>query len=82
MVAKSKNAQSGMELAERHHDAPRSESQWVRSHFSVKRWESDKHQSWGLPAEGFRDHVATVFRFLEWQENLCVWVVSCAAGSR
>ena len=28
-------------------------------HFSVKRWESEKYKSWGLPAEGFRGHVAT-----------------------
>ena len=25
----------------------------------MKRWESDKHKSCCLPAEGFRDHVAT-----------------------
>ena len=36
---------------------PLSEIHWIRSHFSVKKWESDKHKSWGFPAEGFRDHV-------------------------
>ena len=38
---------------------PFSESQWNRDHFSVKNWVSEKHKSWGLPAEGFQGHVAT-----------------------
>ena len=38
---------------------PPSESHWNRGHFSLKKWESEKHKSWGLPVEGFRDHVAT-----------------------
>ena len=25
----------------------------------MRRWESDKHKSWSIPAGGFRDHVAT-----------------------
>ena len=29
---------------------PLSESKWVVSHFSVRKWESDKHKSWGSPS--------------------------------
>ena len=36
---------------------PLRKSQWNRSHFSVKKWESEKHKSWGRPAEGFHGHV-------------------------
>ena len=36
---------------------PHSESQ--QGLFSMKRWESEKHKSWFVPAEGFKDHVAT-----------------------
>ena len=25
----------------------------------LKKWDSEKHKSWGLPAEGFKGHVAT-----------------------
>ena len=38
---------------------PLSESQWVESHFIVQKWEPEKHKSWSIPAEGFRDHVTT-----------------------
>ena len=38
---------------------PLSESQWNRGHFSMRKWESEKHKSWGWPAEGFKGHVAT-----------------------
>ena len=38
---------------------PRNESQWNRGHFSMKKWESEKHKGWGLPAEGFKGHVVT-----------------------
>ena len=38
---------------------PLSESQWNRGLFSIKKWESEKHKSWGMPAEGFKRHVAT-----------------------
>ena len=34
---------------------PLSESQWNRSHFSMKKWESERC----MPAEGFRGHVTT-----------------------
>ena len=35
------------------------ESQWNTGHFSMRKCESEKHQSWCLPAEGFKGHVAT-----------------------
>ena len=38
---------------------PLNESQWVKGHFIVQEWESEKHKSWGLQAGGFRDRVAT-----------------------
>ena len=37
---------------------PLSESQWHRGHFSMRKWESEKHKSWGMPAEGFKGIVA------------------------
>ena len=36
-----------------------SESQWNRGHFTKRKWESEKHESWGMKAEGFKVHVAT-----------------------
>ena len=30
-----------------------------QGHFSITKWESEKHRSWGIPAEGFKGHVAT-----------------------
>ena len=38
---------------------PLSESQWNMAHFSMRKWESEKHKSWSMPAEGFKGHVAT-----------------------
>ena len=38
---------------------PFSESRLKRGHFSMTKWESEKHKSWGMPAEGFGGHVAT-----------------------
>ena len=38
---------------------PLSENQWDSGHFSMKKWESEKHKSCGLPAEGFKGRVAT-----------------------
>ena len=38
---------------------PLSECQWKRGHFSVTKWESEKHKSLSMPAEGFEGHVAT-----------------------
>ena len=31
----------------------------TRGHFSAKKWESEKHKSWGMPAEVFKGHVET-----------------------
>ena len=36
---------------------PLSESHWNRGHFSMKKWESEKHKSC-MPAERFKSHVA------------------------
>ena len=33
---------------------PPSGSQWKRGHFSMREWESEKHKSWSMPAEGFK----------------------------
>ena len=30
-----------------------------QGHFSTRKWESEKHKSWSMPAEGFKGHVAT-----------------------
>ena len=38
---------------------PLSESQWNRGHFSMKKWESEKHRCWCMQMEGFSGHVAT-----------------------
>ena len=38
---------------------PLSDNQWIRGHFSMRKWESEKHKSWSMPAEGFKGHVAT-----------------------
>ena len=38
---------------------PQYESQWNRGHSSMKKWESEKHKCRGIPAEGFKGHVAT-----------------------
>ena len=36
-----------------------SESQWNMGHFSMRKWKSEKHKSWSIPAEEFKGHVAT-----------------------
>ena len=56
---------------------PLSESQWNRGHFSMKKWESERHKNWGSPAEGFMGHVATEGSLLgragKWRA--CDWAV-------
>ena len=56
---------------------PLSESQWNRGYFSMKKLESEKHKNWGLPAEGFKGHVATdgssLGRAGKW--GACGWAV-------
>ena len=27
--------------------------------FQYEKWESEKHENWGMPAEGFKGHVVT-----------------------
>ena len=43
----------------------------------MKRWESEKHKSWSMPAEGFKGHVATDCSLLlnagKW--GACGWAV-------
>ena len=55
---------------------PRSESQCNRGHLSIKKWESEKHKSWCMPAE-FKGHVATDGSLLgtagKWEA--CGWAV-------
>ena len=38
---------------------PLCESRWNRGHFSVKKWESEKHKSWDILAKGVVGHVTT-----------------------
>ena len=38
---------------------PLSGNQWNNGHFRKEKWESEKHKSLGMPAEGFKGHVAT-----------------------
>ena len=48
----------------------------------MKKWESEKkHRSWGMPAEGFKGHVATDGSLLgqNWQV-VSMWVGSGATG--
>ena len=54
-----------------------SESQWNRCHFRMAKWESEKHKSWGMPAEGFKGHVATVGYLLgtAGMSGACGWSV-------
>ena len=56
---------------------PLSESQWNRGLFSMRKRESEKHKSWGMPAEGCKGHVPTDGSMLEnagkW--GACGWAV-------
>ena len=57
---KSKNLKgsgSGKEVGIVEH--PLSGSQWNRGHFSMRKWESEKHKNSDTPAEGFKGQVAT-----------------------
>ena len=56
---------------------PLSESQWNRGHIGVTKWESEKHESWGMPVEGFKGHVATDGSLLGTAGK---WLGSGAAG--
>ena len=75
---KCENLKERVEVAKGSCDASLfSESQWNRGHFSMKMWESEKHKSWSMPAEGFMDQVATdgswLGRAAKW--GACVWAV-------
>ena len=50
-----------------------SESRWNRGHYSMKKWESEKHKSWCMPARGFKGHVATLGTGGRW--GACAWSV-------
>ena len=54
-----------------------SESQCNRGHFSMIKWESEKHKSWSMPAGGFKGHVATDGSLLGTAEKwrACGWPV-------
>ena len=75
--AKSKNLKGGVEWQRGIVVHPLSESQWNRGHFSMRKLESEKHKSWGMPAEGFKGHVATDGSLLgtagKW--GACGWAV-------
>ena len=77
MGAESENLEERVKVAKRYCYVPLSESQWNRGHFSVTKWESEKHRSWSMPAEGFMDHVATdgslLGRIGKW--GACGWAV-------
>ena len=82
MGAKSKNLKEGVEMAKRHCVThPLSGSQRNRGHFTVKLWESGKHKSWGMPAEGFKGHVANgrLSSGDSWKVG-SMWLVSGATG--
>ena len=50
-----------------------------RGHFSVKKWESEKHKKWSMPTEEFKGYVATDRSLLgtagKWES---MWLVSGA----
>ena len=64
----------GVEVAKRYRRAPFSESQRNRDHFSMKKLETEKHKSWGMPAEGFKGHVASDGSLLQ-NAGACGWAV-------
>ena len=59
MGARGENVKERVEVERGIVAAPLSESQWNRGHKSVKKWESEKYNSWCMSVEGFGCHVAT-----------------------
>ena len=59
---------------------PLGESQWNRGHFSVRKWESEKHKSWCMQVEGFRGHMATdgILFGTARKRRACGWAVVCS----
>ena len=49
----------------------------LRGHFSMRKWVSEKHHNWGIPAEGFKGHVATDGSLLgaAGKRGACGWAV-------
>ena len=43
----------------------------------MRKWVSEKHHKWGIPAEGFKDHVATDGSLLgvAGKRRACGWAV-------
>ena len=61
---------------------PPSASQWNRGQFSMKKLESEKHKSWGIPAEGFNQGLRCNRRLSSgygWKVA-SMWLVSGAIG--
>ena len=53
----------------------------LRGHFSMRKWVSEKHNNWGIPVEGFKDHVATDGSLLGAAgKRGSMWLVSGATG--
>ena len=48
-----KHLKERSEVARRNHFVPCDESQWKKSHLTVRRWESEKDKSWDIPVERF-----------------------------
>ena len=57
--AKGENVKERMEMAKRYSRAPSQRKPMEQGLFSMRKWESEKHKSWGFPTEGFKCHVAT-----------------------
>ena len=59
--AKGENVEERVEVAKRYRRAPSQRKPMNRGHFSTTVWESEKHKSWSMTAEGFKVHVATKY---------------------
>ena len=47
----------------------------------MKKWEFEKHKNWGMPAEGFKGHVATDGSHLGKAGKMgSMWLLSGAIG--
>ena len=59
---------------------PLSKSQWNRGHFRMKKWESERHKTWGLPAEGLLLRTAPCWEEQENGEHVagqwCSWIMT------
>ena len=75
--AKSKNSKEEWKWQIGVVEHPLTASQWNRGHFSKRQWESEKHKSRGMPAEGFKGLVATDGSLLgnDGKWRACGWAV-------